>query len=82
MRRTLLLLMLLASPASAQITPPADGLITCTSPVSVSDSARSLMQRYGTTAEQAAAILFLASDEARNLTGGVHDIDGGFSITA
>lgn len=25
---------------------------------------------------------FLASDEARNLTGGVHDIDGGFSITA
>lgn len=26
--------------------------------------------------------VFLASDEARNLTGGVHDIDGGFSITA
>jgi len=25
---------------------------------------------------------FLASPEARNLTGGVHDIDGGFSITA
>lgn len=25
---------------------------------------------------------FLASHEARNLTGGVHDIDGGFSITA
>lgn len=25
---------------------------------------------------------FLASDGARNLTGGVHDIDGGFSITA
>ena len=25
---------------------------------------------------------FLASDEAKNLTGGVHDIDGGFSITA
>ena len=25
---------------------------------------------------------FLASDEARNLTGGVHQIDGGFSITA
>jgi enoyl-[acyl-carrier protein] reductase I len=25
---------------------------------------------------------FLASAEARNLTGGVHDIDGGFSITA
>ncbi|MCX7301368.1 MAG: enoyl-ACP reductase FabI [Rhodobacterales bacterium] len=25
---------------------------------------------------------FLASTEARNLTGGVHDIDGGFSITA
>lgn len=25
---------------------------------------------------------FLASSEARNLTGGVHDIDGGFSITA
>ena len=25
---------------------------------------------------------FLASDEARNLTGGIHDIDGGFSITA
>lgn len=29
-----------------------------------------------------AVAAFLASDEARNLTGGVHDIDGGFSIIA
>lgn len=29
-----------------------------------------------------AVAAFLASDEARNLTGGVHDIDGGYSITA
>ncbi len=47
MRRTSLLLMLLAAPAWAQTAPPADGPITCTSPVSVTDSAKSLMQRYG-----------------------------------
>jgi enoyl-[acyl-carrier protein] reductase I len=29
-----------------------------------------------------AVAAFLAADEARNLTGGVHDIDGGYSITA
>lgn len=29
-----------------------------------------------------AVAAFLASDDARNLTGGVHDIDGGYSITA
>ncbi|MGJ4931366.1 hypothetical protein ACQR1I_30985 [Bradyrhizobium sp. HKCCYLS2038] len=39
--------MLLAAPVSAQTLPPADGPITCTSPVSVGDSAKSLMQRYG-----------------------------------
>ncbi|WP_316175241.1 hypothetical protein [Bradyrhizobium sp. SZCCHNRI1073] len=40
-------MMLLAAPAWAQTAPPADGPITCTSPVSVTDSAKSLMQRYG-----------------------------------
>ncbi len=47
MRRTVLLLMLLAAPASAQTAPPSDGPITCTSPVSVEDSAKRLIQRYG-----------------------------------
>ncbi|XUM20805.1 hypothetical protein ACRAVF_25550 [Bradyrhizobium oligotrophicum S58] len=47
MRRTIIPLMLLAAPASAQTVPPGDGAITCSSPVSVGDSAKSLMQRYG-----------------------------------
>ncbi|MGJ4931365.1 hypothetical protein ACQR1I_30990 [Bradyrhizobium sp. HKCCYLS2038] len=47
MRRSIVLLMLLATPVSAQPMPPAGGPITCTSPVSVGDSAKSLMQRYG-----------------------------------
>ncbi|MGJ4950345.1 hypothetical protein [Bradyrhizobium sp. HKCCYLS20291] len=47
MRQSIVLLMLLATPVSAQTMPPADGPITCTSPVSVDDSAKSLMQRYG-----------------------------------
>ena len=47
MRNSIVLLMLLATPVSAQRGPSADGPITCTSPVSVDDSAKSLMQRYG-----------------------------------
>jgi len=37
----------------------------------------SLMKRYGTTAEQAAAILFLASDEASYITGVTLPVAGG-----
>ena len=37
----------------------------------------SLMKRYGTTAEQAAAILFLASDEASYITGVTMPVAGG-----
>ncbi len=39
--------------------------------------ASSLMHRYGTTAEQAAAILFLASDEASYVTGVTLPVAGG-----
>jgi dihydroxycyclohexadiene carboxylate dehydrogenase len=39
--------------------------------------ASSLMHRYGTTAEQAAAILFLASDEASYITGITLPVAGG-----
>ncbi|MFE4719650.1 SDR family oxidoreductase, partial [Streptomyces sp. NPDC056728] len=37
----------------------------------------SLMKRYGTLAEQAAAITFLASDEASYITGTVLPVAGG-----
>jgi dihydroxycyclohexadiene carboxylate dehydrogenase len=36
-----------------------------------------LMKRFGTTAEQAAAILFLASDEASYITGVTLPVAGG-----
>lgn len=45
-------------------------------------AARAPTQRLATIEDVGAMAAFLASDEARNLTGGVHDIDGGFSITA
>ncbi|MGX4771490.1 hypothetical protein ACWAUC_17060 [Bradyrhizobium guangdongense] len=44
-------LVLLASPALAQTTPPQEGAITCVSPVSSDDTERSLKQRYGKDAE-------------------------------
>ena len=40
-------LVLFASPAFAQTTPPQEGPITCASPVSSDDTERSLKQRYG-----------------------------------
>jgi dihydroxycyclohexadiene carboxylate dehydrogenase len=39
--------------------------------------ASSLMHRYGTTEDQAAAILFLASDEASYITGVTLPVAGG-----
>lgn len=44
--------------------------------------ARSPTHRLASLADVGAMCAFLASDAARNLTGGVHDIDGGYSITA
>ena len=44
-------LVLLASPALAQTSPPQEGAITCASPVSSDDTERSLKQRYGNDAE-------------------------------
>ncbi|NUB46190.1 enoyl-ACP reductase FabI [Fertoebacter nigrum] len=45
-------------------------------------SERAPTHQLATIEDVGAMCAFLASDEARNLTGGVHDIDGGFSITA
>ncbi|MCH5584385.1 SDR family oxidoreductase [Shimazuella sp. AN120528] len=39
------------------------------------------MKRYGTTAEVANTILFLASEEAKYTTGSVYNVDGGMSAT-
>ena len=43
---------------------------------------RAPTHQLATIEDVGAMAAFLASDAARNLTGGVHDIDGGFSITA
>ena len=43
---------------------------------------RAPTQQLATIADVGAMAAFLASPEAHNLTGGVYDIDGGFSITA
>lgn len=43
---------------------------------------RAPTQKRATIEDVGAMAAFLASSEARNLTGGVHDIDGGFSIAA
>jgi enoyl-[acyl-carrier protein] reductase I len=45
-------------------------------------SSRAPTHQLATVDDLGAMAAFLASAEARNLTGGVHDIDGGFSITA
>ncbi len=45
-------------------------------------ASRAAMHQLATIEDVGAMAAFLASREARNLTGGVHDIDGGFSITA
>ena len=43
---------------------------------------RAPTHQLATPADVGAMAAFLSSDEARNLTGGVHDIDGGYSVTA
>jgi enoyl-[acyl-carrier protein] reductase I len=43
---------------------------------------RAPTRRLATIADVGAMAAYLVSPEARNLTGGVHDIDGGYSITA
>lgn len=48
----------------------------------VQAAARAPTHQLVTIEDVGAMAAFLASDEARNLTGGVHDIDGGLSITA
>ncbi|MFN4127578.1 SDR family oxidoreductase [Pannonibacter indicus] len=45
-------------------------------------SERASTHQLATIEDVGAMATFLASPAARNLTGGVHDIDGGFSITA
>jgi enoyl-[acyl-carrier protein] reductase I len=45
-------------------------------------ASRAPMHQLVTIDDVGAMAAFLASTEARTLTGGVHDIDGGFSITA
>ena len=45
-------------------------------------AARAPTHQLASIEDVGAVAAFLASNEARNLTGGVHDIDGGFSITA
>lgn len=45
-------------------------------------AARAPTHQLATIEDVGAMAAFLASNEARNLTGGVHDIDGGFSITS
>lgn len=45
-------------------------------------SERAPTHQLATIEDVGAMAAFLASPEARNLTGGVHDIDGGYSITA
>jgi hypothetical protein len=47
MRKAVVAFALLVSPAWAQNDPLPDGMITCASPVAPSDTAKSLMQRYG-----------------------------------
>jgi len=43
---------------------------------------RAPTHQLATIEDVGAVAAFLASPAARNLTGGVHDVDGGFSITA
>ncbi|XUM20804.1 hypothetical protein ACRAVF_25545 [Bradyrhizobium oligotrophicum S58] len=50
MRKALITLLLLASPALAETAPPMEGPISCTLPVAASDTAKSLKQRYGSEA--------------------------------
>ena len=45
-------------------------------------AARAPTRQLASVEDVGAVAAFLASNEARNLTGGIYDIDGGFSITA
>ena len=58
-------------------TPPTERETKWHRQVSEQTTASSLMKRYGTTQEQAAAILFLASDEASYITGVTLPVAGG-----
>ena len=45
-------------------------------------ASRAPLHQLATIEDVGAMAVYLASPEARRLTGGIHDIDGGFSITA
>jgi enoyl-[acyl-carrier protein] reductase I len=45
-------------------------------------ASRAPTRQLATIEDVGAVAAFLASPAARNMTGGVHDVDGGFSITA
>jgi enoyl-[acyl-carrier protein] reductase I len=45
-------------------------------------ASRAPTQQLATIDDVGAFAAFLASPQARNVTGGVHEIDGGYSITA
>lgn len=53
---------------------PADG------PASATISGFTALGRYGTPAEIATAVAFLASDGARYITGATLNVDGGFTV--
>jgi NAD(P)-dependent dehydrogenase (short-subunit alcohol dehydrogenase family) len=62
---------------STNMTAPMESIPSITKPI----LARTPMQRWGTPAEIAGAILFLASPAAAFITGQTLPVDGGYSIT-